>query len=855
MAKKAWAFPTESFEQERKRKKKSHAKGFAAWMGIVKGGPGSGNHGHCGGEGGDNNPGGSKPASECGGEQSAEERGGEKFEAVGGTSNHEYAKLGPDEEYKEALSKNKQDKFGSHRSLEPGTPVALRIDIPAYNSTGKYVVTVHKYTGGKSVGTPIGYDSIVRLSGEVVFASNEKGAETILTGESNKYPLATVKGKFETSRELPEDFEDWTPVGYNPKTAAYFYDKRTGDEITGGEDAISVGNTVFIRVPDIGERNAKRRYKAFSRWMGLTKGGPGSGNYGHCGGTGGKDNPGGSRPAGECGLSGQTEPMEVPEFAESSRDLKKLGEDEEWDDVSGTRRVTVFHFSREDRSQTGLKRGFAGTAAAGEERASMEYENGRLKTESAVIHAYLYGAKREKVVPGKVMHKIEATMSVLDVGSDIYQGILDEAQKEAYATGRPKLAIAREQARIRGYDALVSQRHGIMQILRDISPKEITVMTREGEIGYEIKASDDYIQKNEQEQKRYHDSAISYFSSGRAGELTMAYVRDAMTLDGILNQMIADERVKMPLATAGEIQDRILQKQSPEDISAVKSALESHLEKVTDKDAAEEYARKLKYGIVSGKTKEQLIEEGWEQRVDLLKKSKLAIRVPVSVVNKVFDDQRMKSQFETGSSQGALNDKMRRDFEKGSMGVPWKIEDSKRPIYGYVSDEHGLHDNSSLRHYGHVAFILKEGLKDRTTVTFGDSLDHRLPASMYRDPKQYSVAPAEFGEVTLKTSLYTEAQIHGGVSMNDVEDIIVSEQVLVDARKDRFDSFAELIENASFYSIDVKVAVNKSGRIKKTSVAEYLNSVKDIYIASSSEPEGTRRAIEEVIKLSSKNRG
>lgn len=45
------------------------AKAFAKELekyGIVKGGPGSGNHGHCGGEGGDGHPGGSRSAEECG---------------------------------------------------------------------------------------------------------------------------------------------------------------------------------------------------------------------------------------------------------------------------------------------------------------------------------------------------------------------------------------------------------------------------------------------------------------------------------------------------------------------------------------------------------------------------------------------------------------------------------------------------------------------------------------------------------------------------------------------------------------------------------------------------------------------
>jgi hypothetical protein len=43
--------------------------------------------------------------------------------------------------------------------------------------------------------------------------------------------------------------------------------------------------------------------KSSSHWLGLIKGGPGSGNHGHCGGQGGPGNPGGSSSAGECGTS------------------------------------------------------------------------------------------------------------------------------------------------------------------------------------------------------------------------------------------------------------------------------------------------------------------------------------------------------------------------------------------------------------------------------------------------------------------------------------------------------------------------------------------------------------------------
>jgi hypothetical protein len=156
----------------------------------------------------------------------------------------------------------KRELVGSHRELAEGTPVALRIDIPAYEKKDTYAVTVHSKAKSKNgVGKVIGFDSIVTLSGDVTFVSHEPTATAIAMGRS-KTPLATVVGKFKPSREVPEDINDWTAVGYNPKKAAYFYDKKTGREVTGGTDSVSIGNTVFVRTPKYGERYASDQYRS-----------------------------------------------------------------------------------------------------------------------------------------------------------------------------------------------------------------------------------------------------------------------------------------------------------------------------------------------------------------------------------------------------------------------------------------------------------------------------------------------------------------------------------------------------------------------------------------------------------------
>jgi hypothetical protein len=187
-----------------------------------------------------------------------------QFEPVGDTTNEQFAKVPSDTDAMDALSSDRKPKFGSSRDLAPGTFVAFRIDIPAFERTLKagkpvYVVTVHedKGKGGDTVGTPIGYDSMARMSGPVRLSVNPVKAGEIADGTSTKTPIATVKGRFDASREIPKDINEWHAIGMNPVKAPFFYDKKTGREVRLGVDAVSVGNTVFIReITEYGSRNA-----------------------------------------------------------------------------------------------------------------------------------------------------------------------------------------------------------------------------------------------------------------------------------------------------------------------------------------------------------------------------------------------------------------------------------------------------------------------------------------------------------------------------------------------------------------------------------------------------------------------
>jgi hypothetical protein len=166
--------------------------------------------------------------------------------------NQDFANPPTDIEAVDALSSEKKAKFGAARSIKPGTQVAARIDIPAFLRTGKYVVAVHEPDGAAGgPGKVIGYDTVTRLQNPKFVV--KPGVQRIYEGRSAKFPVATVDGKIMADRSIPDDLENYVPVGMDPKEHAYFYDKRTDQPVIGGSESVSVGNTVFVKNPVYGD--------------------------------------------------------------------------------------------------------------------------------------------------------------------------------------------------------------------------------------------------------------------------------------------------------------------------------------------------------------------------------------------------------------------------------------------------------------------------------------------------------------------------------------------------------------------------------------------------------------------------
>jgi len=154
----------------------------------------------------------------------------------------------------QALIKNALDKEQAKRAnklseLPAGSEITVRQDVPSMTRKGVGVVKTESSGGFKS------YDSFVAFDNPVMgkSAGLERASLNIGAGKE-KSPLLKISGTLSKDQSLPKDLKNWTQVGYNPDRHSYYYDRKTKKPIVGGQQAIQIGNTVFVKEAISGNR-------------------------------------------------------------------------------------------------------------------------------------------------------------------------------------------------------------------------------------------------------------------------------------------------------------------------------------------------------------------------------------------------------------------------------------------------------------------------------------------------------------------------------------------------------------------------------------------------------------------------
>ena len=107
-----------------------------------------------------------------------------------------------------------------------------------------------------------------------------------------------------------------------------------------------------------------------------------------------------------------------------------------------------------------------------------------------------------------------------------------------------------------------------------------------------------------------------------------------------------------------------------------------------------------------------------------------AFRISEDNLLKMIRDGRLKNQFETQTSGGALSPDLRTGTEAKVLGVSRSAAPTERPVYGYMSKIGQTLPPSgddaqevNVGFYGSVRVLLNDSVLSRSTVTLGDSLN------------------------------------------------------------------------------------------------------------------------------------
>tara|TARA_R100001443_G_scaffold88367_1_gene94854 strand:+ start:1259 stop:6244 length:4986 start_codon:yes stop_codon:yes gene_type:complete len=139
-------------------------------------------------------------------------------------------------------------KLTANRDIEQGTVVEARPTIAdgdklkRENGEKLNLITVHKATGGKSVGGALGYDRAVTLK-NVEFKINQQSRFEIASGQEMKHPMMTARGEIQQVEAKFNGIE----ANFNPKKDHLPRVVETGFAVRSAEEAVLVDQRLLLR--------------------------------------------------------------------------------------------------------------------------------------------------------------------------------------------------------------------------------------------------------------------------------------------------------------------------------------------------------------------------------------------------------------------------------------------------------------------------------------------------------------------------------------------------------------------------------------------------------------------------------
>jgi hypothetical protein len=166
-----------------------------------------------------------------------------------------------DEDAERALKPAQKPKWRGHEQWPAGRKVGLRLDIPAYESHGVWVNSVHDEEGKGEDNLKVAYGPVSSVK-NAVFDPTPHKAEEVGTGEKGKSSFARIKGDLHhmSEDEAVEHMKtylnhpDYAQVGFDPRRHGHFYDRKTMKPVTHSAHVVQIGPLVLAHKPTYGKR-------------------------------------------------------------------------------------------------------------------------------------------------------------------------------------------------------------------------------------------------------------------------------------------------------------------------------------------------------------------------------------------------------------------------------------------------------------------------------------------------------------------------------------------------------------------------------------------------------------------------
>lgn len=234
---------------------------------------------------------------------------------------------------------------------------------------------------------------------------------------------------------------------------------------------------------------------------------------------------------------------------------------------------------------------------------------------------------------------------------------------------------------------------------------------------------------------------------------------------------------------------------------------------IQEYENSERFTENLKFAGIDGDVETQNEMKAYMKKV--FDSSSLSMRIKPETLSKILQSGKFANMFETGMTSGVKSEEARKELSKLFYGTSDGTPNKGYEKYGYMDTKGMPKENNTFAMgslYGKVIIMFKNNVK--ATFTCGDSLDHfgndanscrpnlitnpglssmsKFQLKKFADAiKNGETIPSDAdGFATFlsdttdiggyKTPQYLEAQLHGEITISDIERIVLAESIQVD---------------------------------------------------------------------------